>query len=77
MASGIKTIFDSSLAPMTIAAIPDSLHALVFRKTVPAEFAQAKLAVGFFYEIDNVGSSWFIDTSEAGQASGSVIYNFQ
>jgi len=77
MSSGIHTLFDSSLAPMTIASIPDSLHALVFRKNVPPGYEQAKLAVGFFYAIDNVGESWFIDSSIAGQAFKKVEYNFQ
>lgn len=77
MASGTHTLFDSSLAPMTIATIPDSLHALVFRKNVPSGYEQAKLAVGFFYAIDNVGESWFLDSSIAGQTVKKVEYNFQ
>ena len=77
MASGSHTLFDSSLAPMTISAIPDSLHALVFRKNVPSGYEQAKLVVGFFYSIDNVGSSWFLDSSIAGQSFKKVEYNFQ
>lgn len=77
MASGMNTLFDSSLAPITIAAIPDSSHALIFQKNVPPGYEQAKLAVGFFYAIDNVGESWFLDSSIAGQTFKKVEYNFQ
>ena len=77
MAAGNQTLFDSAIAPMTVSAIPDSLHALVFRKNVPAGYEQTKLRVGFLYAIDNVGNSWYLDSSIAGQTQKTVEYNFQ
>jgi|SRR6185312_10199721 len=77
MASGSKSLLDSPLVAMTIAAIPDSSHALVFRKTVPAAYDQEKLAVGFLYQIDNVGNSWLLDSSEVGEIFKRVVYNFR
>ncbi|HTR30303.1 MAG TPA: hypothetical protein VMH27_13605 [Puia sp.] len=77
MAGNGATLFDSAIQPMTINAIPDSLHPLTFSKTVPAGHAQENLQVGFLYGIDHVGNSWFLDSSSAGQTSKTVWYNFR
>jgi hypothetical protein len=71
-----KTIFDSSLATMQIKDIPDALHKLVIEKTVPGN-DNSDLAAGFNYEIQNVGNSWFIDTSKAGNTLKIIDYAFQ
>jgi hypothetical protein len=70
-------LFDSSLAAMTISAIPDSLHRLVFTKTVPTGHEKDTLLVGFIYDIDNVGESWFLDSSAAGPGTKTVEYSFR
>lgn len=71
-----NTIFDSTLAPMEIKDIPDSTHKLVIEKTVLGN-GNLDLAAGFRYEIDNVGASWFIDTSKAGNTLKIIDYAFQ
>jgi|SRR4051812_43301562 hypothetical protein len=70
------TLFDSSLAPMQIKDIPDAAHKLVFEKEVPGN-DNSDLAAGFNYEIQNVGNSWYIDTSRAGNELKVIDYSFQ
>jgi hypothetical protein len=77
MAANGITLFDSAIQPMTINAIPDSLHQLTFTRRVPAGQEDDNLQVGFLYAIDNVGNSWFLDSSSAGQTSKTVLYNFR
>ena len=72
-----RVLLDSSIAPMKISEVPDSLHRLVFTKTVPPGHEQDKLVVGFIYDIDNVGESWFLDSSAAGQRTKTVEYSFR
>jgi len=69
-----KTLFDSTLASMRIQDIPDSAHKLVIEKTVNDNL---DLAAGFHYEIHDVGTSSFIDTSKAGNAFKIIDYPFQ
>ena len=69
-----KKLFDSSLASMQIKDIPDSAHKIVIEKTVADN---SDLAAGFLYEIENVGISWHIDTSKAGNVLKVVDYAFQ
>jgi hypothetical protein len=69
-----RTLFDSSLASMQIKDIPDSTHKIVIEKTVADNL---DLAAGFRYEITNVGISWHIDTSKAGNSLKVIDYNFQ
>jgi len=71
-----KTLFDSAFASMQIKDIPDALHKLVIEKTVAAN-ANLDLAAGFNYEIENVGNSWHVDTSSAGNLFKVIDYNFQ
>ncbi len=70
------TFFDSSFAPMQIKDIPDAAHKLVIEKTVLGT-GNSDLAAGFNYEIQNVGHSWYIDTSRAGNALKVIDYAFQ
>jgi hypothetical protein len=72
--NGNKTLFDSSLASMQIKDIPDNTHKIVIEKTVADN---ADLAAGFRYEILNVGISWHIDTSKAGNGLKVIDYAFQ
>ena len=72
--NGNKTLFDTSLSSMQIKDIPDNAHKIVIEKTVADN---SDLAAGFRYEIPNVGISWHIDTSKAGNEFKVVDYNFQ
>jgi hypothetical protein len=69
-------IFDSSLASMQLKDIPDAAHKLVIEKTLPG-YGSSDFAAGFRYEIQNVGISWFTDTSKAGNALKIIDYAFQ
>ena len=71
-----RTLLDSALAPMQIKDIPDSAHKLIIEKTVTGK-DNDDLAAGFVYEIQNVGVSWYIDTSKAGNGFKVVDYAFQ
>jgi hypothetical protein len=71
---GITIIFDSAFAPMQIKNIPDAAHKLVIEKTV---HDNSDLVAGFNYEIEDVGNSWYIDTSKAGNPFKVIDYNFQ
>jgi hypothetical protein len=72
-----RVLLDSGIAPMKVSQIPDSLHRLVFAKTVPPGHEQDKLVVGFIYDIDNVGESWYLDSSAAGEKTKTVEYSFR
>jgi hypothetical protein len=71
-----KTLFDSSFASMQIKDLPDAAHKIVIEKTVSGN-GNVDLAGGFSYEIENVGNSWYIDTSKAGNAFKVIDYAFQ
>jgi hypothetical protein len=70
------TLFDSSLASMQIKDIPDAVHKLVFEKTLSGN-DNSDLAAGFNYKIENVGMSWYIDTSKAGNVFKVIDYSFR
>jgi hypothetical protein len=69
-----RTLFDSALTSMQIKDIPDALHRLVIEKTVTDN---SDLAAGFNYDIHNVGISWYIDTSRAGNPFKTIDFPFQ
>ena len=69
-----RTLFDSAFASMRIEDIPDALHKLVIEKTVNDN---SDLAAGFNYEIQDVGNSWYVDTSKAGNPFKLIDYSFQ
>ncbi|HEV8285136.1 MAG TPA: hypothetical protein VGQ09_12550 [Chitinophagaceae bacterium] len=70
-----RTLLDSPLVSMKIKDIPDAAHKLIFEKTVTGD--NSDLAAGFRYEIQNVGNSWFTDTSKAGNVYKVIDYAFQ
>ena len=72
--NGRRMLFDSSLASMQLKDIPDSTHKIVIEKTVADN---SDLGAGFRYEIQNVGISWHIDTSKAGNSLKVIDYAFQ
>src|SRR5215472_12508926 len=67
-------LLDSALAPMEIKDIPNAANKLVFEKAVAGN---SDLAAGFRYEIDNVGTSWYIDSCKAGTYYKVVDFNFR
>src|SRR5579863_751811 len=76
MRNGQTTIMDSPLATMKIKDIPDSNHRIVIEKLVP-DNDTATLVVGFNYQIENVGNSWFQDTFSSGNAFKLLRYPFR
>lgn len=70
-----QTLLDSALASMEIKDIPDAAHKLVIETTVTG-YSDNDLAAGFDYQIQNVGSSWYTDTSKAGTILKVIDYNF-
>lgn len=69
-------LFDSAFAPIQIKDIPDPAHKIVVEKKVFG-YGDADFTAGFVYEIENVGSSWHIDTSSAGNPLKVIDYNFR
>lgn len=69
-----RTLLDSSLGSMRMEDIPDASHKLVIEKTVNDN---SDLAAGFNYEIPDVGNSWYVDTSKAGNPFKIIDYSFQ
>lgn len=71
-----QTLWDSLLAPMKIKDIPNFANKLVYEKQVPGNNAST-LKVGFYYTIENVGNSWYVDTFKLGAPLKIIEYNFQ
>ena len=71
-----KTLFDSSLSVMKVKDIPKSANKLIFEKQVPNDDGSV-LTTGFYYTIENVGLSWYIDTCSAGQLLKVIDYSFK
>jgi hypothetical protein len=69
-------LWDTTLAPMKISEIPDLAHKIVVEKTIPGSNT-SQLKVGFYYEIENVGDSWYIDSLKTGEALKVVNFNFR
>jgi len=76
MRNGQKTVFDSPLATMKIRDIPDSNHRIIIERLAP-DNDTSTLVVGFNYQIENVGSSWFLDTFSAGNTFKLLRYPFR
>lgn len=72
---GNTALLDSNLATMQIKDIPDAANKIVIEKTVNVP-NDVDLSAGFLYQIDNVGTSWFIDTSRAGNPLKVIDYDF-
>jgi hypothetical protein len=71
-----KFIFDSLFVTMKVEDIPDSNHRIVIEKAVPGNDTST-LAVGFYYEIEGVGISWYLDSFPATDTFKLVRYPFQ
>jgi hypothetical protein len=76
MRMNTKTIFDSSLTTMRIKDIPDSIHRIIIEKSVPGN-DPSNLTVGFNYEIENVGNSWFLEPFPMGDSLKVLRYSFR
>lgn len=74
--NGQKTIFDSPLAVMKIKDIPDSNHRIIIEKLAP-DNGTSTLVVGFNYQIENVGFSWYIDTFPVTDTFKVLRYSFR
>lgn len=71
-----QILWDSVLPPMKIKDIPNPGNKLVVEKWVPGNDGSL-LNVGFYYAIENVGYSWFLDTSKAGETFKMIDFNFR
>jgi len=71
-----QMLWDSVLMPMKIKDIPNLAHKLVVEKTVPGNDGSL-LKVGFRYTIENVGISWYFDSSSAGENFKIINFNFR
>ena len=74
-ASG-QTLWDSVFAPMAIRNIPAPAHKITVDKAVPKDDGSL-LKIGFYYTIDGVGSSWYLDSCRPDQKNKAVIFNFR
>jgi hypothetical protein len=71
-----QVIWDSSLAPMAIKDIPNPAHKIMIEKSLLTNDNSA-LKTSFYYYIQDVGYSWYIDSCKAGETFKVVDYNFQ
>ena len=71
-----QVLWDSVLPPMKIKDIPGPANKWIIEKWVPGN-DPSLLKVGFYYAIENVGNSWFIDSFKVVDTFKSVEYNFQ
>jgi hypothetical protein len=74
--SSTTTLLDSALSPMRVKDIPHFDNRIVILKRIQPGFS-GDLAIGFRYELENVGVSWHIDTIAASASFKEVDYNFQ
>ena len=74
--SSNEVLWDSVLPTMKIKDIPGPANKWVIEKWVPGN-DPSLLKTGFYYAIENVGNSWFIDSFKVGETFKSVVYNFQ
>src|SRR5258705_2538636 len=71
-----EILWDSTLAPMKVKDIPGEANKIVIQKSL-LDKDNSLLKVGFRYAIENVGNSWYFDSSSAGQTFTIVDFNFQ
>ena len=71
-----RTIWDSVLPPMRIMDIPGIENKLVFEKQLQG-YDDASLRVGFIYQVENVGISWYWKQSKPCDESKLVEFNFR
>ena len=77
MKAGDHTLLDSSLGPRRVSEVPGPSARITIQKTGPEAYRNSDLLVGFIYDIDNVGESWFLDSSRAGNLAKTVEYSFK
>jgi len=70
-----EVLWDSVFAPIKINEIPGQANKVVVEKTVPND-DHSLLKAGFLYSIENVGNSWYYDSSSVGQPLKIVEFNF-
>lgn len=71
-----QSLWDSILAPMAIKDIPDSLHKIIIEKWVTNN-NNVFLKCGFYYSIENIGNSWYLDSIPPGVNFKKVEFNFR
>jgi hypothetical protein len=71
-----KVIFDSALPTMKIQDIPDELHKIIIRKSV-RQNDPSRLKVGFLYNIENVGISWYFEEFPSSDTFKVVRFDFR
>jgi hypothetical protein len=71
-----KTLFDSTLSTIRIKDIPNESNKLIFEKQVPNDDGSV-ITAGFYYIIENVGQSWFLDTCSASTSIKTINYSFK
>jgi hypothetical protein len=76
MHNSTDKIYDSTLSPMKVEDIPDSLHKMIFEKSVPGNDTST-LVVGFYYYLENVGYSWYLEQFPARDTFKILRYPFR
>ena len=71
-----KTLFDSTLSTIKVKDIPNEANKLIFEKQVPNDDGSV-LTAGFYYTIENVGLSWYLDTCSASTSFKTINYSFK
>jgi len=74
--TGDQVLWDSVLPPMKIKDIPGPANKWVIEKWVPGN-DPSLLKIGFYYTIENVGNSWYIDSFKTGDTFKSLEFNFR
>ncbi len=69
--------WDSVLPPMKIKDIPSEFNKIEVEKQVPNDDGKKILTTGFLYYIQDVGTSWYLDTCGANETFKRVRFNFQ
>jgi len=67
--------FDSTVFSAKVKDIPNKAHQLVFEKRIPDD--GTIVAADFFYRIENVGMSWYLDSCAANEKLKVIEYLFQ
>jgi hypothetical protein len=71
-----QVLWDSAMAPMAIRNIPSPAHKITVDKPVPHDDGSL-LKIGFYYTIEGVGSSWYLDSCRPDEKDKAFIYNFR
>ncbi|MHA4809490.1 hypothetical protein ACX0G9_15360 [Flavitalea flava] len=73
---GDKILFDSNLATMKVRDIPDFDHRIIIEKLVPGNDTST-LTVGFVYQIEDVGISWYLEQFPGKDTLKVLTYSFK